>query len=185
MDVEFGLSGLEIEVAEGLEAADLEFREFHEDAAITREAFEVEMALLIEVGTHLLDLEIGHIADTLAQGAFVRAWAAELETLDKAPLRQELAGGADDLGEAYVARIHGDDMGTACDPDYGFVLVGLELTLCVNLEQLRMDRSLEEANREFINCYVNLRRFHISKAPLQKFCHFRWAYYTRKGGDIQ
>ena len=55
-------SCLEVDVAERLKTADGEFRELHKYAAIASKSFKVGMALTIKIGTHLLDLEIRHIA---------------------------------------------------------------------------------------------------------------------------
>jgi len=66
VDVQFGLSGLKVNVAERLELADFQFREFYEHAPISRETFKVGMALPIQIRTHLLDLKIGHIIYTSA-----------------------------------------------------------------------------------------------------------------------
>ena len=102
--MKLGFSRLEIDVAEGLQAVHLKLRESDEDAPVSPEPFEVGETLAIQVGAEPLDLEIGHIADALAQGAFVRAGASELEPLNQTPLRQRLARRADDLGKTNVAR---------------------------------------------------------------------------------
>ncbi len=85
MDVQFGSSGLEVDVAERLKLVDFQFRELHKHAPIAGETFEIRVALSIQTGTHLLDLEVGHVTYSPVQGAFVRSWAAELKTLDQAP----------------------------------------------------------------------------------------------------
>ncbi len=84
MDVQFGSPRFEIHIAEWLKPSDLEVGEVNEDAPISGEVLEVHVALLIEVGAHLFDLEVGHVADTPAECALVCSWAAELESLDQA-----------------------------------------------------------------------------------------------------
>ena len=61
MDVQFAATSLEVNITERLESADFQFREFYKDAPILREALKVSMALPIQIGTHLLDLKIGHV----------------------------------------------------------------------------------------------------------------------------
>ena len=82
--VQLGSPCFEVDVAEWLEVADLDVGEGDEDSAVAGETFEVLVALLIEVGAHLFDLEVGHIADAPAERTLVGSWAAELESLDKA-----------------------------------------------------------------------------------------------------
>ena len=62
MDVQFAASSLEVNIAERLKPADFQFREFYKDTPIPREALKVGMALPIQIGAHLLDLKIGHVA---------------------------------------------------------------------------------------------------------------------------
>jgi hypothetical protein len=81
--MQFSPSGFEIDVAERLEIADFQLREFDEHAAVSGEALEVRMALLVQVGTHLFDLEIGHVTYAPAQSAFVSSWAAELKAFEQ------------------------------------------------------------------------------------------------------
>lgn len=61
VNVQLSLSGFEVNVAERLEVVDLQFREFHKHAPVSREALEVDMTLPIQIGTHFLDLKVGHI----------------------------------------------------------------------------------------------------------------------------
>jgi hypothetical protein len=61
VDVQFAASSLEVNIAERLESADFQFREFYKHAPISRETLKVSMALPIQTGTHLLDLKIGHV----------------------------------------------------------------------------------------------------------------------------
>lgn len=124
MDVQFGPSGLEVDIAERLKAADFQLREFYKDAAISCEAFEVEVALPIEVGTHFLDLKIGHIANAPAEAAFVRARAAKSEPFNQSSLREHLSGGAYDLAEAETLGVDADNVRAAGDPDISFVFTG-------------------------------------------------------------
>ena len=100
MYVQLGPPGLEVNVAERLELADFQLREFDKDAAIAGETFEVGVALLVEIGTHLLDLKIGHVTNSPAQGAFVSPRAAELKAFEQAPRGQQLVGDAYDFGKA-------------------------------------------------------------------------------------
>jgi hypothetical protein len=124
MDMEFGTPGLEIDVAEGLKAVYLKLREFYEHTAFTAEAFEVGMALAIEIRVHFFDLEIGHVGDAPAEGAFVGTRASELESLNEASLRKHLAWAANHLGKAYIAGEDTDNVGAAGDPDMRFVFFG-------------------------------------------------------------
>jgi len=66
MDVQLASPGLKIDVAERLEIADLQIREFYKHTPVACEPLKVNVALSIEVRAHLLDLEIGHVADALA-----------------------------------------------------------------------------------------------------------------------
>ena len=125
MDVEFAASGLEINVAERLQIIDFQIREFNKHAAISSEPLKVDMALAIQIGTHLLDLKIGHIAYPPAQGAFVGPWAAELETLNQTSMWKQLAGRAYHLTETRIIGKHADNVGAAGNPDKGLVLVSL------------------------------------------------------------
>jgi len=123
--VQFSLSGLEINIAERLELADFQLREFYKQASISREALKVGMALPIQIRAHLFDLEIGHIAYLPAHSTFMGSWAAELETLNQTPRGKHLARCTYDLTEAYIAGKNADNMSAAGNPDNCLVLFGL------------------------------------------------------------
>ena len=84
VDVQFSSSRFEVNIAKRLQTSGLQLRELDKDAAVPREAVEVDIALPIQIRAHLLDLKIRHIIQALAQGALVRAWAAELKPLNQA-----------------------------------------------------------------------------------------------------
>jgi hypothetical protein len=86
--MKLGFARLEIDVAERLQAVQFKLRKSYEYAAVAAESLEVGEALLVEINVEPLDLEIGHITDTLAQRAFVVSGPSELEPLNQAPLRQ-------------------------------------------------------------------------------------------------
>ena len=125
MYVQLGSPGLEVDVAERLELADFQFRELYEHAPVSGEALQVGMALLVQIGTHLLDLEIGHIAYSPAQCAFVSPWPAELKTFEQSSRRQHLARSAYDLGKADIAGENTDNMSASCNPDNRLVFFGI------------------------------------------------------------
>lgn len=166
MYMQLGFAGLEIDIAERLKAADLHIREVHENPAITRETLQVRMALAIQIGAHPLNLEIGHIAHSLAQRAFMRTRAAELEPFDQASLRQHLAGRADHFAQADILPENADDVRAAGDPDKRLVFFGLDFAFGVNLEQLRMQRTLKQVKGQFVDSYINLWCFHIRYGPV-------------------
>lgn len=62
---------LKINVTEGLQTAGFILRKLDKNASVSRKSFEVLLALLIQAGRHLFDLEIGHVTDTPIQGALV------------------------------------------------------------------------------------------------------------------
>ena len=165
MDVQLGASGLEIDVAERVEAADFHLREIDEQAPISREPLKVGMALAIQSGIHLLDLEIGHVADAFAQGALVASRAAKLEALNQPAMRKHLARRAYHLGQADIAGKDADDVSAARHPDDGLVLLRLQLPLRVYLKKLRVQRSLKKAEGQFVDCYIDMRCFHIRLIP--------------------
>jgi len=165
--MQLGAPGLEIDIAERLKSAGLLLGELNEHAAISRETLEVGMALSIEIGTHLLDLEIGHVADALAQGALMAPRPAELEALDQPSVREHLARCAYHFGQAGVAHKNTHDMSAACDPDNGFVFLSLQLPLRIDLEEFRMQGSLKKAEGEFVNRYIDMRCFHKAVIPNQ------------------
>ena len=156
MDVQLRSSGLEVDVAEGLKVADFHLGELDEDAAISRESLEVGVALPIEVGAHFLNLKIGHITYPGAQCALVGPGPAELESLYQAPVGEHLARGADDLAETDIVGEDADNVGAAGNPDKGFVLIRLQLAFGVDLEKLGMQRSLKEAERQFLDGYIDM-----------------------------
>jgi hypothetical protein len=125
VDVQFAASGLKINVAEGLQIIDFQIRELDKHAAISGEPLKVDMALAIQVGAHLLDLKIGHVAYPPAQGAFVGPRAAELEPLNQTSVWKQLARSAYDLTQARILGKDANNVRAAGDPDKGLVLVGL------------------------------------------------------------
>ena len=155
--MQFGPSGFEVNEAERLQPADLQLRKFYEHAAIASEALKVVVALQIQIRAHLLDLEIGHIAYAAAQGAFVAARPAELETLNQTPMRKHLPGRADNLAQAGIVGENTDDMGASGNPDNRLVFLGFETPVGINLEKLRMQRSLEKAECQLVDSYIDLR----------------------------
>ena len=62
VNVQFVPSCLKVDVAERLEAGDGQRGELYKDASIACKAFEVDVALAIQICTHFLDLKIGHVA---------------------------------------------------------------------------------------------------------------------------
>ena len=156
MDVQFGASCLEINIAEGLQPADFQFREFYKQAAIPCETLEVIVALQIQIRTHLLDLEISHVTYPAAQGAFMTAWASELETLNQASMRKHLAGRAYNFTEAGIIGKNTDNVSASCNPDNRLIFLGPQVPAGINLEKLRMQRSLKKAECQFFNSYFDL-----------------------------
>lgn len=156
MDVQFSLSGLKVNIAKRLELSDFLLREFYEHAPISRETLKVAMALAIQIRTHLLDLKIGHIIYTSAQSAFMGPWASELKTLNQTSRGQHLAGCAYDLNKTDIADKDADDMSASGNPDNRLVLFGIYATVGINLEKLRMQRSLKQAEHQFFNSYIDL-----------------------------
>ncbi len=125
VNVQFSLSGLEINIAEGLELTDFQLREFYKHASISRETLKVGMALTIQTGTHLLNLKIRHITYTSAQSAFMGPGATELKTFNQSSRWEHLAGYAYHLGKADVTGKDADNMGASCNPDNRLVLFGI------------------------------------------------------------
>jgi len=125
VDVQLGLSGLEVNIAERLELTDFQLREFHEQASISRESLKVGMASPIQIRTHPLDLKIGHIIYTSAQSAFMGPWAAELETLNQTSRWQHLAGHANNLSKADIIGKDADNMSASGNPNNRLVLFGI------------------------------------------------------------
>ena len=157
MDVQFSSSGFEVNVAERLKLIGFQLREFYKHAPISREALKISMALPVQIGTHLLDLEVSHIAYPFAQSAFMSPGAAELKTLNQTSRRQHLARRAYNLSEADIAGENADNMSAACDPDNRLVSFGIQGPAGINLEKLRVQRSLEKTEHQFLNSYVDLR----------------------------
>jgi hypothetical protein len=160
VDVQLGASCLEVNIAERLQPADFQFGEFYKQAAISRESLEVIVALQIQIGTHLLDLKIGHITYPAAQGAFMTARAAELKTLNQTPMREHLAGRAYNFTQTRIIGKNAGNVSASGNPDNRLVFLGPQVPAGVNLEKLRMQWSLEKAERQFFNSYIDLRRFH-------------------------
>lgn len=118
------------------------------------------MALAIEIRTHFLHLEVSHVAYASAQSALVSAGAAELKTLKQTSVRQQLTGRADNLAETHIACEDANNVCAAGNPDQSLVLFGLQLSTGINLEKLWVHRSLKKAERELVDSYIDLRRFH-------------------------
>jgi len=143
MDVKFGPSCLEVNIAERLKPVYLKLRKLNENAPIPREPLKVDMALPIQIGAHLLDLEIGHIAYAPAQRALMAPRAPKLKTLNQSSVRKKLARSADNLGQKSVIGKNAHHMCAARHPDCCLVPVGIQPAFRVNLEKLRMQWSLK------------------------------------------
>ena len=87
VDVDFVAAGFKIDIAERFQAAGRVFREGDKHTPVACKTVQVQMALAVKIGTHFFDLEISHIAQSPAQGAFVGSLAAELETFNQAATR--------------------------------------------------------------------------------------------------
>jgi hypothetical protein len=157
MDVQFGASRLEVNIAERLQPADFQFRELYEQAAISRESLKVVVALQIQIRTHLIDLKICHITYPAAQGAFMTARASELETLNQPSVRKQLAGCAYNFTKAGIVGENTDNVSAASNPDNRLVFFCPQVPAGINLEKLRMQRSLKKAEYQFFNSYIDLR----------------------------
>ena len=154
--MQFGSSCFKVNKAEWLQSADLQFGEFYKQAAVSCEPLEVIVALQIQIWTHLLYLKIGHIAYAAAQCAFVTARAMELKTLNQASVRKHLAGCADNFTQASIICKNADDVGAPCNPDNRLVFLALQVPAGINLEKLRMQRSLEETEGQFFDSNIDL-----------------------------
>lgn len=157
VEVELISSGLEVDVAERLQTADGQIRKTDEDAAIACETLKIDVALAVEVGAHLFDLEIGHVAHSAAERAFVVSLTVKAETFDEAPLRQTLAGHADEFREAKVFGENAYDVRTAGDPDDGFVLLRLKVSLGEDVEKLWVKGPLVQGKTQFADRQVSSR----------------------------
>jgi len=124
MDVQLTSSRLEVNIAKRLQTPDFQLRELNEHAAVPGEAVEVDIALPIQIRTHLLDLKIGHIIQPLAQSAFVRTWTTELKALNQAARGQHLARCTYNLSQARISGKNADNMSAACNPDNRLVFGG-------------------------------------------------------------
>ena len=187
MDVQLGSSGLEIDIAERLKPADFLLGEFNKDAPVLCESLQVGMALAIEIAAHLLDLEIGHIAHALAKRALMTSRTSELESLDQTAMREHLPRCAHNFRKTGVPGKNAYNMRAACDPDNSFVFFCLQLPLRIYLKKLRVQRSLEKTEGQFVNCYVDMRCFHKRVIPSQtvNFQLLSSCYYTRFGPRFQ
>jgi len=125
MDVQFSSSGLEVDIAKWLESVDLQLREFHKHASITSEAFKVRVALLIQIGTHPLDLKISHVTYSSAQRAFMSPWTPELKTLNQTSRRKHLPGCTYNLSKTDITGKDADNVGAPCNPNNRLVFVGI------------------------------------------------------------
>ena len=67
----------------------------------------------------------------------------ELETFNQSALGQHLGWCADDFRKAYVACVGAYDVSAAGDPYQRFILIAFESSAGVDIEQLRMQRSLK------------------------------------------
>jgi len=117
-------SYLKVNIAKRLQSIDFQPGEFDKHAAVVCEALKVGVTLPIQIGTHLLDLKIGHITYPSAQSAFVRPWAAELKTLNQSSVRQHLPGSAYNLAEANIPCKDTGNMSAPGNPDKRLVFVG-------------------------------------------------------------
>jgi len=185
VDMQFVAPCLEIDIAERLKLAYFLLRELNEDAAVSCETLEIGMALTIQIGTHLLDLEIRHVAHTLAQSALMTARTAELKTLDKPSMREHLPRCAYNFRQAGVADKNANDMSAAGNPDNGLVFLSLQLPLRIDLEKLRMQGTLEKAEGQFVNRYIDVRCFHKGIIPNQTIVFYSFNYYTRIAPPFQ
>ena len=61
MDMKLAASGLEVNITERLKSSDFQLRILHKHTSILRKSFEVFVALLVQIRTHLLDLKIRHV----------------------------------------------------------------------------------------------------------------------------
>jgi len=161
VNMQFISSGLEVDIAERLKAADGKFREFYEYAAVAGESFKVDMTLTIEVRTHLLDLEIRHIAKAFGKRAFMISLAGgESESFNQTPPWEKLRRRAYQFRKTKVICKDTYHMRAAGRPDERFIFVGLYDTLFINAEKLGMKRPLIKGEGQFADNNIRVRKFH-------------------------
>ncbi len=160
VDVQFITSGLEVNIAERLKAADGKFWEFYEYAAVAGESLKVDMALTVEVRTHLLNLKIRHIAKALGKSAFMISLAGESESFNQTPPWEKLCRRADEFRKTKVICKNTYHVRAAGHPDERFILVSLYSTLLINTEKLRMKRPLIKGEGQLADNNVRVRKFH-------------------------
>jgi len=179
VDMDFVAAGLKINVAERLEAPCRKFREGDKHSPISRKPMQVQMTLPVEIDAHFLNLEIGHIAQSPAEGAFMGSLAAELKPFNKAAPGQQLAAGADEFRQAHVAGKDAHNVRASRRPDQQFILFGFEMPATVDVEQLRMQRPLIEGKSQLADCNIGSWRLHSS--PVRSKQDFLYAFdYSRK-----
>ena len=66
MNMKLVSPGLEINITEWLKSTDFQLRILDKYTSIPRKAFEVFVALLVQIRTHLLDLKIRHVTNFAA-----------------------------------------------------------------------------------------------------------------------
>jgi len=160
VNVQFIPSCLKIDIAERLKAADSKLGEFYEYAAIAGKFFKVIMALTIEIRTHLLDLEISHIAKTLGECAFVISLSGKSESFNQASAGQRLSRGADEFRKTKVVGENAYYVRTARGPNKRFIFVGLYSAFFIDTEEFRMKRPLVKRKGQFADNNICIRSIH-------------------------
>lgn len=162
MDMQFVTTCFKVNIAKRLQPAGGVLRKCDKHPPIPREPLQIRMALAVQIGTHLFNLEIGHVVQTPTQGAFVSPLAPELESLNQAAFGQQHAVGANQFRQAHIAGKHTDHMRTSCGPQHHFVMFGFKMSATENREQFRMQRPLKQRKRQLTDSYIGIRRLHSS-----------------------
>jgi hypothetical protein len=122
--MQFGLSCLKVNIAERLKTSNFQAGKFDKHAPIPSKPLKVNVTLPIQIGAHLLNLKIGHIAYPPAQSAFMRAWAVKLKTLNQTAPGKHLSWYTYNLAQTHIAGIYANNVCAACNPDIRLVFAG-------------------------------------------------------------
>ncbi len=88
------------------------------------------------------------------------AFAAEPEGRSQAALGEKFVLLADELRKNLLPGLYGDDVGQPDDPNLSGVAALLEPLHSMDVEQLRVDRSLVQAEKELFYALLRLFSFH-------------------------
>ena len=160
VNVQLMVPGVEIDEGKGRQPIVDPVVEGDEKSAVFGVVYVVPVSRGEKLWRHPFNLSGKDVLQSVVERLGVVALAAETEGRRQSAFGQKLVILADQFRENLLSGLHDDDMPQSYDPDLSRVAVLAESLHTMDVEQLRMNRSLVKAEKELFYALFSLSSLH-------------------------